>query len=199
MAQGIALRGTVPAAHAKDLKEFRSGLDALGLLGLVRVTRDGTTALATLRLQLDRRLQERLLPDFDTVHLAAALDLQTQERDGDLDREILIALLGSPVVFEFPSLAELQSGVRIRNHIARAARKTVLAFNTGAAERPADHWEYVNGSGFILRADNPLVDTLRLASQPSASGSLYSFSCYRATEYVILLGIAQELQGFLRR
>lgn len=194
MAQGVALRGTVPAALAKDLKELQSWLDALGLLGFVRVTRDATTAPATLRLELDQRLQERLLPDFDTAHLAAALDLQTQERDGDLDREILIALLGSPVLFEFPSLAELQSGVHIRTHIARAARKTVLAFNTAAAERPADHWEYVNGSGFILRADKPLVDALRLASQPSASGSLYSFSCYRATEYVILLGIAQELQ-----
>ena len=33
------------------------------------------------------------------------------------------------------------------------------------------------------------------ATQPEATGKLYDFSCYRATEYVILLGIAQELQA----
>jgi hypothetical protein len=32
-----------------------------------------------------------------------------------------------------------------------------------------------------------------MATQPEVSGRQYSFSCYRATEYVILLGIAQEL------
>jgi hypothetical protein len=41
----------------------------------------------------------------------------------------------------------------------------------------------------------PLIEALRLATQPDASdSSLYAFSCYRATEYVILLGIAQELE-----
>ena len=32
-----------------------------------------------------------------------------------------------------------------------------------------------------------------MATQPEFSGHLYSFSCYRATEYVILLAIAKEL------
>jgi hypothetical protein len=32
------------------------------------------------------------------------------------------------------------------------------------------------------------------ATQPGVSGALYSFSCYRASEYVLLLGIALELQ-----
>ena len=38
-----------------------------------------------------------------------------------------------------------------------------------------------------------LIRALEMATQPAVSGALYSFSCYRASEYVILLGIAQEL------
>lgn len=33
------------------------------------------------------------------------------------------------------------------------------------------------------------------ATQPERTGRLYDFSCYRATEYVILLGIAQEARN----
>jgi hypothetical protein len=37
-----------------------------------------------------------------------------------------------------------------------------------------------------------LIEALISATQPEATGKLYDFSCYRATEYVILLGLAQE-------
>jgi hypothetical protein len=74
-----------------------------------------------------------------------------------------------------------------------AARKTALAFNTEAAERPAADWHYKESPGFILNPGRPLIPALIAATQPEATGKLYDFSCYRATEYVILLGIAQEL------
>ena len=41
-----------------------------------------------------------------------------------------------------------------------------------------------------------MIDALTMATQPSVSGELFSFSCYRATEYVLLLGMAQTLQSF---
>ena len=37
-----------------------------------------------------------------------------------------------------------------------------------------------------------MIEALICATQPEATGKLYDFSCYRATEYVILLGLAQE-------
>jgi len=101
-------------------------------------------------------------------------------------------LLG-PVAFEFPNHAELASAVRIRKNIVEAACRTELAFQTDEAERPADCWTYAKGRGFTLLPGSHLVTALRKATQPDVSGRLYSFSCYRATEYVILLGIAQEL------
>ena len=40
-----------------------------------------------------------------------------------------------------------------------------------------------------------IIDGLVKATQPSNPKDAYSFSCYRATEYVILLSIAQELKN----
>jgi hypothetical protein len=98
-----------------------------------------------------------------------------------------------PVAFEFPSLEELVSAVHIRRNIAQAARKTSLAFHTSQAERPEDCWTYKENAGFVIRPGTSLLTALAKATQPEVSGALYSFSCYRATEYVILLGIAEEL------
>jgi hypothetical protein len=81
----------------------------------------------------------------------------------------------------------------VRCNIARAADKTALAFKTtDAAERPEAFWHYREDVGFLLQPQAGLVDALVAATQPERTGRLYDFSCYRATEYVILLGLAQE-------
>ncbi|WP_082306013.1 hypothetical protein [Achromobacter piechaudii] len=133
-------------------------------------------------------------PDHDTTQLAHKLALRTDTDDADLDREILLAMLASPVAFTFPDVAELQSAVRIRRYIVQAARRTALAFDTEHAERPEDYWTYDEARGFTILPGRSLIEGLRRATQPQASGQLYAFSCYRATEYVTVLGIAQELQ-----
>jgi hypothetical protein len=89
---------------------------------------------------------------------------------------------------------ELVSAVHIRINIVQAARKTMLAFHTMQAERPQDCWQYDEDRGFVLRPGASLITALVKATQPEVSGELYSFSCYRASEYLILLGIAQELE-----
>lgn len=134
-------------------------------------------------------------PDYDTLQLCEKLGLDGVARPDDLEREILIAMLLGPVAFEFPSYAELLAAVRMRRYIVEAARQTELDFHTTEAERPAEYWTYAEGRGFIILPGKPLITALQKATQPEVSGELYSFSCYRATEYVILLGIAQELQA----
>ena len=123
-------------------------------------------------------------PDNNTLSLHAIA--------GQISQEILWSMLVSPVSFEFNSLAALASSVRVRKNIALAARKTALAFNTEAAERPEMYWRYEEEAGFILQPGQCLIKALICATQPEATGKLYDFSCYRATEYVILLGLAQE-------
>jgi hypothetical protein len=147
-----------------------------------------------LDLQLNEQASQAWAPGYDTLCLCEKLKLDPQNNTDDLRREIVLALLMSPLRFEFPSLAELNSAVRIRLNIVQAAHKTMLAFHTEEAERPPQSWTYQPDSGFILLPGASLISALTQATQPGATGELYAFSCYRATEYLILLGIAQELQ-----
>jgi hypothetical protein len=135
------------------------------------------------------------VPDGDTTGLCRELGLDTVASTLDLEREIVLAMLAAPLPLRFPSFAEFSSAVAIRRNIVLAARRTQLAFGTSHAERPQSHWTYDEDRGFTVLPGQPLIEALRLATQPDASdGGLYAFSCYRATEYVILLGIAQELE-----
>jgi hypothetical protein len=184
----------IRSMYAAGLPAQRQGLlDLAELYGL-----DGQTELReedgrTLRLRLRADLRERLVPDFDTLHLCDRFDLHPQDSDSDLEKEILLAMLIAPVAFEYPDCDELAASIRIRRNIVRAARCTALSFDTEQAERPAGYWRYSEATGFIVQTGKPLIEALRLATQPAVSGQQYAFSCYRATEYVILLGIAEEL------
>ncbi len=137
-----------------------------------------------------------LCPGFDTLGLPARLARHGLSADTHaLEREVWVALLAAPQRIDFDSLQDLQAHVRVRCNIARAADKTALAFKTtDAAERPDAFWHYRDDVGFLLQPDAGLVDALVAATQPERTGRLYDFSCYRATEYVILLGLAQEAQ-----
>lgn len=108
--------------------------------------------------------------------------------------ETLLALLLAPESCHFPSLEELESAISMRVCMALAARRAQLEFRTASAERPTDCWTYDEDTGFTLRPGSSLVDALRKATEPELTGQMYSFSCYRATEYLTLLGIAEELQ-----
>lgn len=132
-------------------------------------------------------------PDCDTAGLARVLGLSPADSDADLDLEIGAALLRSPIRFTFPSVAELVSAVRLRRRIVQTARQTVLAFETEDAERP-DCWQWSEATGFVLRPGFELIPSLERTLWPRVSGRRYSFSCYRATEYVLLLALAQELR-----
>lgn len=183
---------------AQDPSHVKRGLQTLlqqaGLAAHARI--DAVAAHASHRLRATLRPESfaSWTPQHDTLALCQTLQLDPS-RDADLEREILVAMLAAPVPFCFPSLDELTSAVRIRRYIVQAARKTALAFDTThAAERPEEYWRYDEDHGFLLQPGQSLIRALEKATQPEVSGKLYSFSCYRATEYVILLGIAQELQ-----
>lgn len=191
--RGILVRG-LGAMRADQLRQAL--LEQLGgteLLPHVRTDTGADNLGPWVRLSLDPATSEAWAPGHDTMQLAQTLGLCGQDSDTDLQREILLTLLMSPTGLDFPSLDELESAIRIRRNIVRAAGNTTLAFETDAAERPLDCWSYDQATGFTLLPGVPLIDALVKTTQPDVSGRLYSFSCYRATEYVTLLGIAQEL------
>lgn len=169
---------------------LQSWLRGLGLDGCAVRAPNG----AGLHLHVPDDLARQWAPGCDTTALAHTLALDAAGNTSDLEREIALALMLGPAPAVFPSVDELVSAVRMRRYIAEAARLTELNFHTEAAERPPAFWRYGEDSGFTLMPGRRLIDALRAATQPDATGRLYSFSCYRATEYVILLGIAQELE-----
>ena len=178
-------------AQAHDA--FQALLEAQGLARHVETAAMAGAGRHVIRFHLNEETASAWAPDGDTLRLTEMLGLDSQTHAGDLEKEILVAMLLAPVAFAFPSYDELIAALRMRRYIVEAACKTELDFHTTEAERPADCWAYVEDRGFTVLPGTPLVTALRKATQPAVSGARYSFSCYRATEYVILLGIAQEL------
>ncbi|MGN6703762.1 MAG: hypothetical protein ACTHKB_12480 [Burkholderiaceae bacterium] len=190
---GIHLQGATGQDIEAAQRDFLARLEALALHRYVEIAQGTNAGSHFVEFRLRPELAEAWMPGFDTMDLCRRLGLDTQSNPDDLEREILLAMLVSPVPFRFPSHAELAASVRIRKNIVDAARKTSLDFHTTEAERPEDCWRYTDGCGFTLLPGRSLITALKKATQPDESGMRYSFSCYRATEYVILLGIAQEL------
>jgi hypothetical protein len=147
----------------------------------------------TAQFRLDPEWVKINAKDYDTMQLCQRYKLDTCNSVADLEKEILLTMLMSPVAFSFPSYQELISALHIRKNIVLNARRTALTFATEAAERPEEYWTYHEDTGFTLIPGQSLITALEKATQPEKSGKLYTFSCYRATEYVILLSLAQEL------
>ena len=144
------------------------------------------------RYHLTTAAWETLTPEFDTLNLVNRLGDAACTRE----LEIAVTLLASPVELVLPSFDELSAHINARKNTCAAGENTTLAFATETAERPGSHWTYHEDTGFTVLPGAPLIEALTLATQPATSGEVYSFSCYRATEYVMLLGLAQTCQDF---
>jgi hypothetical protein len=200
-AGGIQLQcGT---ASQEGLSAARSAIDtlfaSLELQDAVVVTPVHTAHSTLFRCHLSDAAAMNWAPDHDTLDIhhrwTPLQEAQAEAAEQKaLDREIMVALLASPLAFHFSDLEALASSIRVRRFMVEAAQKTALAFNTAAAERPETFWRYEPERGFVLQPGQSLICALINATQPEATGKHYDFSCYRATEYVILLGIAQEAQ-----
>ena len=197
---GVELTHTPADQTDRLVAQLSADLREWGLQSVVQTLRkpleDGTVALIV---SLRPEFQQTHMPGHNSLNLLTSLGTTAPSDNANeawaLEREIWVALLGSPQRFQFANLEALKSHVRVRRNMALAARLTALAFKTEAAERPEADWHYEEEPGFILKPGRPLINALIAATQPEATGKLYDFSCYRATEYVILLGIAQELQA----
>ena len=188
---GILIRAADSLNYVMEYESFTHHLVKLGIYPFVEINSEFDGQGVRFRLNLESH--DTLPDDYNTLQLCEIFCLQTLAVKNDLEKEILLAMLMAPVTFEYPSFKELVASIRIRQYIVEAARNTALSFHTTKIERPPDYWSYSEDSGFTLRPGKSLIEALRMATQPAVSGQLYAFACYRATEYVVLLGIAQEL------
>lgn len=135
-----------------------------------------------------------LTPSFNTVDLSRRLGLQAVQSARELDLEIVLTMARGPRAYCFPSCDEFFAALRIRRLTACAARQTQLAFDPEGLERPAEYWTYQEGKSFTLNAGVDLIAALTHTLQPQTEHSLFTFSCFRASEYVLLLALALELK-----
>jgi hypothetical protein len=190
--EGLRLGGSTTAATRDAAAGLWAMLRALDLAHEVEGPDPTTLQGTACRFRLAPSAARRWAPGADTLELSARLGLDGVGRPQDLEREIVASLLCAPVAQVFPSFEELESAIRMRAGVVEAARRTQLHFDTEAIERPADCWRYHPDTGFTIRPGCDLAASLQRATQPEPGGPLYAFSCFRASEYVLLLGLVQE-------
>lgn len=167
-------------------------LRALGIDTDLLVEPGSDGPLQTRRLGLRPAAVHRLAPDFNTLGLRTDAGLSDEDSD-DLQREILLAMLGGPRAYRFETAEELASVLRMRTAIIDAAARTTLAFHTEHAVRPPGFWDdQGEPCGFTLKPGRCLIEAIMAAVLPDDANARYPFSCCRATEYLALLGIAVE-------
>ena len=189
---GVVFQGSSKAALQQGHWQLMEQLQQLGLASLVDVqllAGDATTAPA-MQVALQPTLIEHWAPGHDTRALSRTLALDPRHAD-DLAREIVVALLLSPVAFTFPSHAEWAAAVRVRQGIVQAARDTRLHPDPTGPRHPPEDWQLQPGHPPLLRPERPLTAALQALLQP-AQGPGFALSPYRASEYVLLLGLAEE-------
>jgi hypothetical protein len=128
-------------------------------------------------------------PNYDTLRLNKRLELDPEK---DLEKEIIYSMLLSPEPFIYPSYEEFESAVNIRINIVKNSKNAFLKFNCTENNRPKKYWKLNKNKEWILKKDKSLIDAIRKTIIQNNSNP-YSFSCYRATEYIILLSLIEEL------
>ncbi len=205
---GISI-GPLPSAASLPASDQLAALTArLGLRASDVLLHASACGKLHIQLQLSLAPAQALawVPNAETLGLAQRLDhalgpvVEAELGSGAeagtaaTQREALVAMLAGPVAYTFPTVDELVSALRMRAFICRSASRTAMDFHTAKVDRPMAHWAYDEDRGFTLREGCDLIEAMRLTTQPDVSGRLYAFSCYRATEYILLLAIAKELR-----
>lgn len=173
----------------KNLLKF---LKDLGLDEFISSENEFTQNSFKIKFKILEEIRSQYFPNYSTINTAKNLKLNPHKENIDLQKEIVLALLSSPVLMEYESFEDLESSIRVRINIVNGAIKTFLNFDTVGIERPFEFWTYSESTGFIIKNDKPIIEALIAATQPTYEP--YSFSCYRATEYVLLLAIALEAE-----
>ena len=184
----------VTAPNKNDLlfDQVRAWCDKVGASPYVEISQEHDDGMKYIRIYANDVLHN-LCQHADTSRLAASLGLISEHSAQDFILEAVLSMAVSPVIFDFSNLNDLEANLRMRLNVSSLARRAELNFDTNGLSRPEAYWSYVEGSGFILKEDASLIDGIECALCPDISGEHFSFSCQRATEYLMLHSLAIEL------
>ena len=174
------------------LDGIRAWCDKVGVSPYVEISQEHIDEMQVIRIYANDSLH-KLCQHADTSRLALSLGLLSESSASDMALEIVLSMAVSPVIFNFSSLNELEANIRMRINLSGLARRAELNFDTNGLSRPEAYWIHVIDNGFILKEGASLVDGIERALCPDISGEHFSFSCQRATEYLMLHSLAIEL------
>ena len=191
---GITVKQAVHSDSSWVLARANAWLEKLGIGTLITASYSANAEGNLLHLTANQRLQE-YCPDFDTsaISTAHAVDASTDAHQG-IVAETLLAMALSPQPLVFHNARELISNIRMRFHAVNIASRTELSFDTNSITRPQAYWVYTKENGFLLRQGVSLAEGIERALCPDVSGYTYSFSCQRASEYLMLYAVVSELR-----
>ena len=171
---------------------IRAWCDKVGVSPYVEISQEHKDGMQYIRIYANDDLH-KLCQDADTSHLALSIGLLSESSSQDMTLEIVLSMAVSPVTFDFYSLNELEANIRMRINLSGLARRAELNFDTNGISRPEAYWIHAIDNGFILKEGASLIDGIERALCPDISGEHFSFSCQRATEYLMLHSLATEL------
>lgn len=144
-----------------------------------------------IRYKMNEKFLKKYAPQFDTLRLNQKLGLDPVK---DLEQEIIYSMLLSSEPFMYPTYEEFESALNIRINIVKNSEKSFLNFDCSEIDRPKEYWVFnEEKGGWLLKKDKSLLEALRKTITPPNDSKGYAFSCYRATEYVLLLSLVEEL------
>ena len=189
---GLRIAATFNKNNELTLDLTRAWCDRIGASAYVDISQEHQGEVHYIRIYANNLLHS-LCRNADTSGLAIHLGLSSDLSAQDLVLESILSMAVSPVIFDFPSLNELEANLRMRAHVVRLAKRAELHFDTSGVSRPEAYWSHIEDSGFILKEGASLVDGIEQALCPDISGEHFSFSCQRASEYLMLHSLACEL------
>jgi hypothetical protein len=166
--------------------------DEIGISAYTEIIQENDNGERYVRIYANDLLRS-ICQNSDTSRIALNLGLFSEWSARDLVLESILSMALSPIIFDFPSLNELQANLRMRINVASLARRAELNFDTSRISRPEAYWAHLEGNGFVLKDGASLVEGIERALCPDISGNHYSFSCQRASEYLMLHSLATEL------
>jgi hypothetical protein len=170
MPQGCFIQCVDDADALNQLHHAKTQMQTLGIGHWVKMEITSQADQLGLLCVLERETAHQRLPEFNTLALRQQFQLVTCSEKEALVREVMLAMLTSPLLLTFPSYAEFLSAQNMRLSIALNAQKTAMAFKTDMVDRPQAYWTYSNDHGFTLRPDASLIEALKVTTQPDLSG-----------------------------
>lgn len=146
--------------------------------------------------KLRKDISNILMPQYNTLNLRKNMDniIIIKNKNTELTIEIILCLLNNPKLIIYESFDNFKEELNIRQNIVKYGYQTHVEFSSSNVKRPLDYFYSVNDN-ILLLENKSLINGIIKSIIPD--DKLYTFTCYRITENIVLLAILLEAKNKL--